>query len=184
MRLQISSDFSINTDLLSLTLTEQAGRTAAQSRMAIENGRGKAEIYLSEGIKFSDYQVQEWLNKVIAETLRWFCPRLVTPRLLQFSQTYTLNYNRVTYKDVSSRWGSCSSKKNVNFSLWILLAPSHLVDYVLKHELSHLKHLDHSAAFWAEVDGMCGGPGTAKILDKAMNEFSKELSKKFLRRRR
>jgi hypothetical protein len=55
---------------------------------------------------------------------------------------------RVTIKDTKSRWGSCSTRHNINYSWRVALAPDFVIDYLMAHEVSHLRHPDHSAAFW------------------------------------
>lgn len=61
----------------------------------------------------------------------------------------------VRIKDTSSRWGSCSRKGNLNFSWRLLLAPPAAMEYVVVHELAHLRHFDHSKGFWLEVERWC-----------------------------
>lgn len=63
----------------------------------------------------------------------------------------------VTIKDTSSRWGSCSSKHNLNYNWRIALAPDFVIDYLMAHEVSHLKHPDHSPAFWHCVKTLYSG---------------------------
>lgn len=58
----------------------------------------------------------------------------------------------ITIRDPRTRWGSCSSRGAVSFSWRLLMAPSRVAEYVVVHELAHLIHLDHSAAFWSLVD--------------------------------
>ena len=55
---------------------------------------------------------------------------------------------RVTIRDTTSRWGSCSSTGNLNFSWRLVLAPSYVLDYLAAHEVAHLLHMDHSPRFW------------------------------------
>ena len=55
---------------------------------------------------------------------------------------------KVTLKDTKSRWGSCSTLGNINYNWRIALAPLEVIDYLIAHEVSHLKHPDHSQAFW------------------------------------
>lgn len=63
--------------------------------------------------------------------------------------------NDVTIKDTKSRWGSCSSLNNINYSWRIALAPDFVIDYLMAHEVSHLKHQDHSPDFWRCVETLC-----------------------------
>ena len=61
----------------------------------------------------------------------------------------------VSVKDTKSRWGSCSTLKNINYNWRICFAPEYVIDYLICHEVSHLKHPDHSANFWATVKELC-----------------------------
>lgn len=60
-------------------------------------------------------------------------------------------YKRVILKDTRSRWGSCSSRKNLNFSWRLIMAPEKVLRYVVAHEVSHLKEMNHSEKFWSVV---------------------------------
>jgi predicted metal-dependent hydrolase len=63
-----------------------------------------------------------------------------------------LSPSRLTIKDTSTRWGSCSSEKVVMFSWRLVMAPPDVQHYVVAHELAHLRHLDHAEGFWRLVD--------------------------------
>ena len=63
-----------------------------------------------------------------------------------------VEYGRIAFRAQKTRFGSCSSKGNLNFNLAIMLMPSEIIDYVIVHELSHLKQMNHSKAFWYEVE--------------------------------
>lgn len=76
---------------------------------------------------------------------------LMHDRLHYFNQFYQVTYNRVAIKDQRRCWGSCSSKGNLNFSYKLLFLPPCLRDYVILHELCHLRVLNHSIHFWNEM---------------------------------
>lgn len=62
---------------------------------------------------------------------------------------------RLTLRDTRSRWGSCTHEGNLMFSWRLVLAPPQVLDYVAAHEVAHLRHMDHSPAFWAAVASLC-----------------------------
>lgn len=81
--------------------------------------------------------------------------RQARPLLEEASQAYArqlgVGFSRVTLKDTRSRWGSCSSAGNLNYSWRLLLAPRPVLRYVAAHEVAHLVEMNHSPAFWAVV---------------------------------
>ncbi|MBQ8869925.1 MAG: M48 family metallopeptidase [Alphaproteobacteria bacterium] len=73
----------------------------------------------------------------------------------------------VTIKDTKSRWGSCSSLNNINYNWRIALAPEYVIKYLIAHEVAHLKHKDHSYAFWRCVKELYIGASMGKNWLKA-----------------
>ena len=76
---------------------------------------------------------------------------LATERALHFAQRYGVTINSISIKNLKSRWGSCSKKGNLNFHYKIALLPPPLADYLVAHEVCHLRELNHSPKFWSLV---------------------------------
>ncbi len=88
-------------------------------------------------------------------------------RVEHFAKIMGMKYGKITIRHQISRWGSCSSKGNLNFNCLLMLCPENVRDYVIIHELCHLKELNHSPRFWAEVERYCPGYKVCKEWLKA-----------------
>lgn len=73
-------------------------------------------------------------------------------RVRYFASLMGVTYGRITIRNQTGRWGSCSSVGNLNFNCLLMLAPEEVRDYVIVHELAHRKEMNHSAAFWEQVE--------------------------------
>ncbi len=73
-------------------------------------------------------------------------------RTYELAQSYGESVNSVKINSARTRWGSCTSKGNINFSLFLIMAPPQAIDYCIIHELSHLRQMNHSKAFWTLVE--------------------------------
>jgi predicted metal-dependent hydrolase len=80
---------------------------------------------------------------------------LIAARVEHFSRIIEVRCRRICIKDQRTLWGSCSGKGQLNFSWRLVLAPAAVLDYVVIHELCHLKEMNHSKKFWHLVNGFC-----------------------------
>ena len=79
---------------------------------------------------------------------------IIPTRVEYFARIIGVTYGNITIRNQKTRWGSCSSKGNLNFNCLLMLAPPEVLDYVVVHELCHRKQMNHSKAFWAEVENV------------------------------
>ena len=77
---------------------------------------------------------------------------VIPERVEYFAKVIGVTYGKITVRNQKTRWGSCSSKGNLNFNCLLMLAPPEVLDYVVVHELCHRKQMNHSKAFWLEVE--------------------------------
>lgn len=86
---------------------------------------------------------------------QWYLSRakvVILQRVEFYQKQLQETVEDIRIKDVKSRWGSCSSKRNLNFNWRLVMAPLEVLDYVVVHELCHLKEMNHSKAFWNLVE--------------------------------
>ena len=77
--------------------------------------------------------------------------KVIPARAAYYAPLIGVTYGRITIRNQTSRWGSCSTKGNLNFNCLLMLTPPEVIDYVIVHELCHRKEMNHSARFWALV---------------------------------
>ncbi|MGH2271177.1 M48 family metallopeptidase [Anaerohalosphaeraceae bacterium U12dextr] len=87
-------------------------------------------------------------------------------RLEALASRHGFRYRRATFRNQKTRWGSCSSRNNINLNIHLLMLPAHLQDYIILHELVHTEHKNHSAAFWARLD---------QVLDGKARQYNQEM---------
>lgn len=78
--------------------------------------------------------------------------KIIPDRVKYYADIMGVTFGKITIKNQKTRWGSCSSKGNLNFNCLLMLTPERVRDYVVIHELCHLRQMNHSKLFWAEVE--------------------------------
>jgi len=111
-------------------------------------------LYISGESDFIHRRTKDFIKKQLMPILQ--------QKVKEKSTTLGYTYKRISIKDTSSRWGSCSSQGNLSFCWRIALAPVEVLDYLVAHEVGHLKHMNHSPQFWRTVSKLTPHTLTAK----------------------
>ena len=146
--IQVNSDLSV---------TVRAPRSVSEKD--IEEILKKKEAWISKHIE----KIKETKERVEAEptekltrekviALAEEALKVIPERVEYFAKVIGVTYGKITIRNQKTRWGSCSSKGNLNFNCLLMLAPPEVLDYVVVHELCHRKQMNHSKAFWLEVE--------------------------------
>ncbi|MEZ6330943.1 MAG: SprT family zinc-dependent metalloprotease [Candidatus Saccharimonadales bacterium] len=90
-------------------------------------------------------------KKAMKRALNKQAKEIIPDRVDFLARQFGYSYQSVHCKPLRSRWGSCSNKKELIFNCYILMLPWEIIDYIIMHELSHTKHMNHSTQFWDEV---------------------------------
>ena len=130
---------------------------------------GKKVLLLDDALLVLNLPLEERRKKV----LQWYkgqAKQILPRRAAVFAEKMGAAYQAIKITSAKTRWGSCTGKGNINFSWRLMAAPADAIDYVVIHELAHLRHMDHSEAFWGEVETYCKNYKAMKTLLKDVQE--------------
>ena len=161
-------DYRIDTEFFKLTLV-----SGQREQFLSRSESGEMQIICPPDTDFTDGNLQAWLHKVLEEALRRRAKAILPPRLQMLSTKHNLPYKSVRINSSSGRWGSCSAQGSINLSYYLVLLPSHLVDYVLLHELAHTREMNHGEGFWALLDRLTDGK--ARALREELRKYRTEI---------
>ena len=148
---------------LSIRITQEGN---LEIRAPLGMPKGKIEAFLKEKAQW----IETHRAKVLAEyaqgqeaplgeeeilTLAEQMRQRLPEKLNRHAASMGVIFGNVTIRCQQTRWGSCSSRGNLNFNCLLMLAPEEVLDYVVVHELAHRKQMNHSALFWQEVAREC-----------------------------
>lgn len=133
----------------------------------------EVRVQYPEIYSYEDLVVQAAAQKASIRALKKEAEVLLPQRLQALASQTGHSYSAVAVKQLRSRWGSCSSKQEITLNLFLMQLPWHLIDYVLVHELTHTKVMQHGAPFWREMERFMPG---AKQLRKQMANHQPMLS--------
>ena len=130
--------------------------------------RKEGVLYIAcpKNTDFGRTAVRDMLVKGIERYLKSDAKKFLPIRLKELADERELKFSEVKINSSKTRWGSCSGRKSINLSFYLMLLPSHLIDYVLLHELTHTLEMNHSPRFWAKLD---------QFAQSKSNELKREL---------
>ena len=111
-----------------------------------ESGLGESELVVGG-------QAQH-VRRRVTDLLKREARRVIAPRAYAFAMCLGKTVTRIAVRDTRSRWGSCAPGGNLSFCWRLIMAPDWVIDYVVAHEVAHLRYLDHGPQFWATVDAL------------------------------
>ena len=150
-------------------------------------GNEKIRVAVPRGISFEKaknftYLKIGWINKHLLKVRlrpnictfdkpvdKQVAKKFLEGRINELAGKFGFVYSKVTIRNQKTRWGSCSSNNNINLNMQLMNIPSHLIDYVLLHELVHTVVKNHSPLFWVTLDRYVGN---AKAIDKELKKYS------------
>lgn len=114
-------------------------------------------------------QRDQLVRQAVAKALKHEASRYLPKRLQYFATKYSYHYDRIRLTFAKSRWGSCSSNGTISLNVALMTLPDELIDYVLLHELAHTIQMNHSPAFWRQVEQTLP---SAQALRRRLREYS------------
>lgn len=161
--------FTPQTDFSTFSFRLQIVESPSTSNNYVQLKNGVLSISYPQGTDFEQASVQSFIRSIIEKTLRYEANRLFPAKVEYFAKKYGFTVKGVKINKSRSRWGSCSSGKNINLSYYCMLLPEYLVDFVILHELCHTVEMNHSERFWSLLDKV--SEGKSKELTKELKSF-------------
>lgn len=145
----------------SLVLTVKNGEVLVKAPLNYPNSKIEEFLAVKQGWikkRLQEYEENKCVQKLTEheiEDIREKTKNKVDSLVQEYAKIIGVNYNKITIKKMRTVWGSCSSKKNLNFNLLLSLMPENVIRYVVIHELCHLLEMNHSNRFWDKVKLYC-----------------------------
>jgi predicted metal-dependent hydrolase len=157
-------------------LEQQFQRLAAQPKTSVVWNLGTEILFRGEmacivsdahgSIRFGSEQVKVSdaadLRPAIQKHLRKLASQELPPRVMELAALNRISVSRVSVRNQKSRWGSCSRRGTISLNWRLIHSPGFVRDYIILHELMHLRQMNHSARFWREVESVCPEYKTAE----------------------
>lgn len=143
--LEMKPDGSLIVRAPSRTTKREADAFVKKHEKWVENHRKKM------GERKAQAQSVQRLTQAELLALGRLAKKVIPERVAYYAKKMNVEYGRIALRCQKTRWGSCSTKKNLNFNILLMLTPIEVIDSVVVHELCHLKEMNHSARFYQQV---------------------------------
>lgn len=148
---------------------ELVADNSVKSILPIKNSNSNLiEIHYPACIEPSNSALQDFTRSIVINLLRKEAKTYLPTRLAKLAAQHGFSYTRLAIRNSRTRWGSCSSRNSINLSLHLMVLPDHLIDYVILHELCHIRVKNHGTEFWKLLNTLCNGK--AKELAKELKQ--------------
>ncbi|MBQ7412788.1 MAG: M48 family metallopeptidase [Alphaproteobacteria bacterium] len=104
-----------------------------------------------------------FINRRVTDFIKRETTRYIEDKARKLALKTGKSIHRITLKDTTSRWGSCSARQNLNFCWRLGMAPLFVLDYIIAHEVAHLSEMNHGPKFWRLVSELCTSRAEAEI---------------------
>ena len=122
------------------------------SRLKIESFLKQKQDWINNALKRQEEKIPiENLSQEKIKELKENAKAILPKKVEYYARIMGVDFGKITIRMQKTRWGSCSSKGNLNFNCMLMCLPEEVIDYVVVHELAHRKQMNHSALFWKEV---------------------------------
>ncbi|CAB1083871.1 hypothetical protein D1AOALGA4SA_11405 [Olavius algarvensis Delta 1 endosymbiont] len=135
---------------------------------ALKFARSKAGWINKHRVKMAQLELKARDLSRVQPIDRTAARKVLVNRLDYLAGKYGFTYNRVFIRNQKTRWGSCSTKNNINLNVNLVRLPAELIDYTILHELVHTRVKNHSSNFWDQMDRLLGD---AKKVDKKLRAY-------------
>lgn len=148
-----------------------------QNRVGVQNKNFKLKVRVSDTHATVIYPAsadplnfQTQLKEAVVKYLRYEAKEVLPQRAAQLAAIHGFKYNKMFLKNNTSNWGSCSKLNNINLNIHLVRLTPELCDYIILHELCHLRHRNHGPAFHSLVNNLCNG--AEKELTRELRNYS------------
>lgn len=141
----------------------------AQDKPFLKQDKEGLGIHIPKGTDISQEAWQNLIKTQIEEQLRREAKHFLIKKTYEIAAEKGIKVGKVSIRITKSRWGSCSHRDDISLSAYCMTLPDELIDYVICHELAHVKEKNHSSKFWEHLETLLPGAGK---LDKEMKKYS------------